>query len=141
MVRTERGQLGSFIAIIFIISLFAVAIYLSIQPTRKIEISNAYPDNTELSLGGSTKINVKIKNVSDGEMAFNVSVTVTPSNPSVIGADSVSIGNLDSGEERWLFFPISIVQNARYGKYKIKVSTSAAAPFEGDTKDVYITVK
>jgi len=73
--------------------------------------------------------------------ATNVSIAITTSDPLISVEDStVNIPTLTSGDERSPKFSINIDPDAMAGKYKIRIITQAASPFQGDVKEIFIRV-
>lgn len=145
MLRDERGQSALAIIVFLTILLTSVFIYIYLEemPRKKISILTASFDVEELLPGQSTTLTVKIRNMSDEAVAFNVSVAITSLTPSVVqvlGEDTVFFNALGPEKERLPTFDVFIAPGAIKGTYGITVSISVDPPFEGDEDEAVIRV-
>lgn len=108
---------------------------------ERISILQADFDTSNLQPGGSTSLTIRIKNTSSTTDAHDISVTVTPSDPTAVQVENgeAAIDILGAGEERVVEFLVSVSQDSLPGTYKLKISTSASE-IEGENRDLYLEV-
>jgi len=108
---------------------------------ERISILQADFDTSNLQPGGGTSLTIRIKNTSSTTDAHDISVTVTPSDPTAVQVENgeAAIDILGAGEERVVEFLVSVSQDSLPGTYKLKISTSASE-IEGENRDLYLEV-